>query len=46
MLSLGRLDLSGFVEEVHPVADAPAVYTRLAEGGPFPTVQFDWAGGL
>ena len=42
MVSLGRLDLAGFVEEVHPVADAPAVYTRLAVGGPFPTVQFNW----
>jgi threonine dehydrogenase-like Zn-dependent dehydrogenase len=42
LVSLGRLDMSGFVEEVHPIADAPAVYARLAEGGPFPTVQFDW----
>jgi threonine dehydrogenase-like Zn-dependent dehydrogenase len=42
MVSLGRIDLTGFIEEVHPVADAPAVYTRLAAGGPFPTVQFDW----
>ena len=40
--ALGRLDLAGFVEEVHPVADAPAVYVRLTAGGPFPTVQFDW----
>ena len=43
MVSLGRIDLAGFVEEVHAVADAPAVYVRLAAGGPFPTVQFDWA---
>ena len=42
MVSLGRIDLTGFIEEVHPVADAPTVYTRLAAGGPFPTVQFDW----
>ena len=42
MLSLGRVSLNGFVEEVHPVSDAPAVYTRLAAGGPFPVVQFDW----
>ena len=42
MLSLGRVSLDGFVEEVHPVSDAPAVYTRLAAGGPFPVVQFDW----
>ena len=42
MLSLGRVSLAGFTEEVHPVSDAPAVYTRLAAGGPFPAVQFDW----
>ena len=42
LLSLGRLSLDGFVEEVHPVFDAPAVYSRLAAGGPFPIVQFDW----
>jgi hypothetical protein len=38
----GRISLDGFVEEVHPVSEAPAVYSRLAAGGPFPTVQFDW----
>ena len=38
----GRLSLDGFAEEVHPVVEAPAVYTRLAAGGPFPNVQFDW----
>ena len=42
LLDLGRLSLDGFVEEVHPVSDAPAVYARLAAGGPFPNVQFDW----
>ena len=42
LLSLGRLSMAGFTEEVHPVSDAPAVYTRLAAGGPFPNVQFDW----
>lgn len=42
MLSLGRLSLDGFVEEVHPITEAPAVYSRLAAGGPFPVVQFDW----
>ena len=42
LLALGRLSLDGFVEEVHPVHDAPAVYARLATGGPFPNVQFDW----
>ena len=38
----GRISLDGFVEEVHPISDAPAVYSRLAAGGPFPNVQFDW----
>ena len=42
LLSLGRLSMTGFTQEVHPVSDAPAVYTRLAAGGPFPAVQFDW----
>jgi threonine dehydrogenase-like Zn-dependent dehydrogenase len=42
LVALGHLDMSGFVEEVHPIADAPAVYTRLAAGGPFPSLQFDW----
>lgn len=42
MLSLGRVSLAGFTDEVHAVDDAPAVYTRLAAGGSFPTVQFDW----
>ncbi|MBR1609125.1 MAG: theronine dehydrogenase, partial [Kiritimatiellae bacterium] len=42
MLAMRRVDLRGFVEEVHPVSDAPAVYDRLAAGGPFPVVQFDW----
>lgn len=43
MVALGRLSLDGFTEEVHPVSDAPAVYARLAAGGPFPNVQFDWS---
>ena len=42
LLSLGRLSMAGFTQEVHSVSDAPAVYTRLAAGGPFPAVQFDW----
>ena len=42
LLSLGRLSMAGFTQEVHPVSDAPAVYTRLAAGGPFPAVQVDW----
>ena len=42
LLSLGRIDLKGFVEEVHPAAACPEVYARLAKGGAFPIVQFDW----
>ena len=42
LLSLKRISLKGFVSEVHPVKDAPAVYARLAKGGAFPVVQFDW----
>jgi threonine dehydrogenase-like Zn-dependent dehydrogenase len=45
-LSLGRLSLDGFTDEVHAIADAPAVYARLAAGGPFPNVQFDWGNPL
>ena len=42
LVALGRLDMSGFVSEVHPVSEAPHVYARLAKGGAFPVVQFDW----
>ncbi len=42
LLSLGRISMAGLTDEVHPVSDAPAVYSRLAAGGPFPAVQFDW----
>lgn len=44
LVSLGRLSLDGFVDEVHPVPDAPEVYARLGAGGSFPVVQFDWTG--
>ena len=42
LMSLGRISMADFTQEVHPVSDASAVYTRLAAGGPFPAVQFDW----
>jgi len=42
LLALGRLSFDGFVAEVHKVAEAPDVYARLAKGGAFPVVQFDW----
>ena len=40
--SLGRLDLSSLVEEVHSPNAAPEVYHRLATEKSFPLVQFDW----
>jgi hypothetical protein len=43
LLSLGRISLDGFVDEVHYVSDAPEVYARLGAGGAFPVVQFNWA---
>lgn len=42
LLSGGRLSLKGFVEETHRPEDCGGVYARLAKGGAFPTVQFDW----
>ena len=43
LLSLGRISLEGFVGEVHKIDEAPGVYARLAKGGAFPVVQFDWS---
>lgn len=40
--SLGRLDLSSLVEEVHSPNEAPEIYHRLATEKSFPLVQFDW----
>lgn len=42
MHSYGRIDLSTLVEETHSPVEAPEVYARLAAGGPFPLVQYDW----
>jgi len=42
LVALGRIDLSGFVEEVHSPSECGEVYSRLAKGGAFPTVQFNW----
>ncbi len=42
-LVLGRrLQLQPLVEELHSPQEASAVYDRLAAGGTFPVVQFDW----
>jgi len=42
LISLGRLNPAVLLEEVHSPEEAPAVYARLAQGGAFPMVQFDW----
>ena len=42
MLKCGRLDFDILVDEVVSPNEATEVYTRLANGGPFPIVQFDW----
>ena len=42
LLALGRISLAGFVDEVHKISACGDVYARLACGGAFPVVQFDW----
>lgn len=43
MVSHGRIDLSRNIDEVLPVAEAPAIYKRLAENKNFPTgLVLDW----
>lgn len=42
LVELSRVSLDGFVDEVHSPAECGEVYSRLARGGAFPTVQFDW----
>ena len=43
LVALKRIDLSGFVAETHPASECGEVYARLAKGGAFPVVQFDWS---
>lgn len=43
LTELGRLNLSSIVDEVRSPLEAPQVYERLAAGGAFPLVQFDWS---
>ena len=38
-----RLNLRALIEETHPICEAKEVYERLAKGGSFPVVQFDWS---
>ena len=42
LLAYKRISLNGFVSEIHKPEECPAIYSRLAAGGPFPVVQFDW----
>jgi len=44
LLALKRVSLDGFVAEVHKPSECGEVYARLAKGGAFPVVQFDWEG--
>ena len=39
---LGRIRLSGCVDETHSPAEAPAIFDRLIHDRTFPVVQFDW----
>ena len=42
LMALGRISLDGFVSEVHSPAACGEVFARLAKGGAFPVVEFDW----
>ena len=42
LTEMGRIKLSDMIDEVHSPAEAPEVYTRLANEKSFPMVQFDW----
>lgn len=42
LLAGKRLDFACLVQETHTPAEAPEVYTRLANEPAFPIVQFDW----
>ena len=42
LLAYGRISLDGFVAEVHEPEECGEVYARLAKGGAFPVVQFNW----
>lgn len=42
LTEMGRLKLSGIVEETHSPTEAGEVFTRLVTEKTFPIVQFDW----
>ena len=43
LLAMKRIDRTGFVDETHSPSECGEVYARLARGGAFPVVQFDWS---
>lgn len=43
LLQLKRISLDGFVAETHSISECQQVYARLARGGAFPVIQFDWS---
>lgn len=42
LYSVGRIRFADLVREMHSPAEAPEVYTRLANEKAFPLVEFDW----
>ncbi len=42
LVAYGRINLTGFVDEVRSPSECGEVYSRLAKGGAFPTIQFNW----
>lgn len=42
LTEMGRIKLSGIIDETHSPNDAEEVFTRLAFNKTFPLVQFDW----
>lgn len=43
LISCGRMNVAGLVEEVHSPRECPEIYRRLCEEKSFPVVQFDWS---
>ncbi len=42
LTEMGRINLSGFIDETHSPYEAEEVYNRLVNDKTFPLVQFDW----
>ena len=43
LVALGRIDLTGFVKEIHSPKKCGEVFSRLVTDKSFPVVQFDWS---